>query len=103
MADPGGQFHDTDIYSALEALERRVARLEESAGSGSEAKTPLTSQSTSNDTTLPAAAAPHTDQSGMELRFGEFGLPWIGSIIFILGIIFLMAYVSSLGHTILFG
>jgi hypothetical protein len=38
------------------------------------------------------------ESEGIELRVGEFGLAWVGSAVLFLGIVFLMAYISSLGY-----
>ncbi len=96
----GPQFDETKNHSALEALEKRIARLELYLGVGP----PLPpSLSTPEKTTAAEEASQYLDQPGIELRFGEFGLPWIGSIIFLLGIVFLMGYITGLGHPTLAG
>ncbi len=39
--------------------------------------------------------------AGTESRIVEYGLAWLGSIVFLLGIVFLMSYIESIGYLIL--
>lgn len=85
------------ILESLRRLEQRVARLEEHLD-----QVPLEQarsvRSAQLEEETPSATAP---DAGLEQRIGEFGLAWVGSVIFLLGLVFLMAYAFNQGHHLL--
>jgi len=85
---------------ALEALEARLSRVERHLGLA-----PIQRPSFSTDESKsPASITPEADsQEGydLEANIGEFGLAWIGSIVFFLGVVFLITYTFSLGYKLI--
>ena len=100
MSESGSehQWDDRRIEAALRALERRVAVLETRFGL-EETKPASKAGATAPANHSIESTEPGTPvQFGLELQIGEFALPWVGSAVFLLGIAFLMAYVSNLGY-----
>jgi Predicted membrane protein (DUF2339) len=87
------------IRSALESLEKRVESLEARLGLGpaGETRHPRQNQPDTSTGGIAATAPLDADQSEIELSIGEFALPWVGIAVFLLGMVFLLAYVTSLG------
>jgi hypothetical protein len=89
------------IQAMLGQLEARIARLEAHLGLSPIEKAP----SPYSPSSVPVAGSGEEslayDAASVEMRIGEFGLAWIGSLIFLLGIVFLMTYTFSLGYPIL--
>lgn len=90
---------ETRLADALQRLESRISRLESYLGlsSGEESGSGTTLAPGGTDQILSRSP---DDDSGLEMRIGEFGLAWVGSIIFSLGIIFLVTYIHNLGYGI---
>lgn len=88
------KFKPANPYEELEA---RVARLEEHLGLAPIAHA---LPDTSLEKTDYALRQPSEYEKGsrLELSIGEFGLAWVGSIIFFLGIVFFMTYIFGLGY-----
>lgn len=90
----------TEQSTSWQAFDARISRLEKHLGLA-----PLdlfTPQSPAVDFEG-IIAHDHSDQEGSELEasIGEFGLAWVGSIVFFLGVVFLITYTSSLGYKVL--
>ena len=91
---------DKNLLELLQKLEARTTRIESHLG--------LTTTAASLESPVPepelSGSSREPDrESGLELNFGEFGLAWFGSIVLLLGIAFLMTYISGLGHRNLAG
>ncbi len=84
------------ILRTLNRLEERLSRLEAQAGLA----TPGPETGPLQDDARPGFAA-GIEETGLELRIGEFGLAWAGGIVFLLGIVFLMTYTLNQGHILL--
>lgn len=87
-SDPGLR----SVIRSLMNLEQRIRRLEEHLHLEKPESTTLGDQSHTPNS-VPAGAG-----AGLELRIGEVGLAWAGSIIFLLGIFFLMTYLLNQGY-----
>src|SRR5689334_3604002 len=83
---------------SLETLEVRISRIEQHLGLA-----PLVSAPQTIETAESFTAQEEGDQkeSELEASFGEFGLAWVGSIVFFLGVVFLITYTSNLGYKLL--
>lgn len=84
-----------DIQQLLQSLDSRIARLEEYLGLEEEPEEAARAVADA------PAAAEFEEESGIELKIGEFGLAWLGSLVLLLGIAFLMTYTYSQGYTVL--
>jgi len=82
---------------SLETLDARISRIEQHIGLA-----PLVSAPQTIETAESFTAHKEADQkeSELEASFGEFGLAWVGSIIFFLGVVFLITYTSNLGYKV---
>jgi hypothetical protein len=90
------------IIASLQKLEARVSRLERHLALPPISETPSPPEPANASAAYSSPKLPGGEEnSGLELRVGELGLAWVGSIIFLLGIVFLMAYTYSLGYHIL--
>jgi hypothetical protein len=85
------------ILQSLRRLEKRIARLEQHLGLPASDSEPAPGQ----EGRVPAAPPTGSEEAGLELSIGEFGMAWAGSIVFLLGIIFLMTYALNQGHNLL--
>ena len=99
MADsePQHSLAEQRIQEILQQLETRIARLETHLGLAAPPKT----ASSYHLADRPASESLEYNEGSVEMRIGEFGLAWVGSLIFLLGIVFLMAYTFSLGYSLL--
>jgi len=83
--------------ASWQALDARISRLEQHLGLA-----PLdlvTLQSPAADTDRAFLPYQADEQSSeLEASIGEFGLAWVGSIVFFLGVVFLITYTASLGY-----
>jgi hypothetical protein len=95
-------FDGQKIHEVLTRLEARIDRLEKYLGFESVEEVASiegqTDQSSPSPVSLPKS---EYGDSSVEMTIGEYGLAWVGSIIFFLGIVFLMTYTFSLGYPIL--
>jgi hypothetical protein len=92
-----------DIQKLLEnlrLLDQRIARLEEHLGLHPIGETAPSAPAAQGETE-PEPYSMEQDGTRLELRFGEFGLSYIGSVILLLGIVFLVAYTYSAGQKLL--
>jgi hypothetical protein len=95
--DPGSDRDVGEVLSRLGALETRLASLETLLG---------VEPRPGGDAAVRHAPPPggyvsrpeNAAADGLEVRIGESTLPWVGSAVLLLGIMFAMGYVSSLGH-----
>jgi uncharacterized membrane protein len=97
MASP--ETGDTAQSTSWQALDARISRLEQHLGLGPLDLSPLHLP--------PVVAAQSAEQIGgpqedfeLEASIGEFGLAWVGSIVFFLGVVFLITYTSTLGYRV---
>ena len=97
MASP--ETGDTAQSTPWQALDARISRLEQHLGLGPLDLSPRHS--------APVVAAQFAEQTEtpqedfeLEASIGEFGLAWVGSIVFFLGVVFLITYTSTLGYRV---
>lgn len=84
----------------LQALDARISRLEQHLGLAPLDLLTLQSPATDTDRVfLPQRA--DEQSSELEASIGEFGLAWVGSIVFFLGVVFLITYTASLGYRVI--
>lgn len=93
--DLPSSFDPDSLQETLHRLEKRLARIESYLG-----LPPMSESAATEDagSMVSARARGGEESDGLELRVGEFGLAWIGSIVSFLGLVFLSVYVSSLGY-----
>ncbi|MBZ5498422.1 MAG: DUF2339 domain-containing protein [Acidobacteriia bacterium] len=84
------------ILQSLQQFEKRIARLEMHLGLTATESVPAPNLE-NHLADSPAAAG---EEAGLEQSIGEFGLAWAGSIVFLLGIVFLMTYTLNQGHNL---
>lgn len=93
--------HDLDedrIREAVRKLALRIARVEEHLGLSPLQTTASLPEPLSRRADTPLDRSLEYESAGLELRFGEFGLAWIGTGVFFLGIVFLMGYAQGFGY-----
>jgi hypothetical protein len=97
MAEHTSDSERDAILQSLRKLEKRIARLELHLG------LPLSDSEPAPGEQGQVPASPPTGgkEAGLELSIGEFGMAWAGSVVSLLGIIFLMTYTLSQGHDVL--
>ncbi len=103
MAETSISTEDRNILELIQKLDARVARLEtllrldssEASTASARGQVPAQGLITSSES--------QAESHGFELRFGEFGLGWIGIVILLFGIVFLLTYTSGLGYRTLSG
>lgn len=105
MAETSVSAEEIGTLDYLRKLDARITRMEAHLAlpplnASSSAERPQTEGAEGSGTECRAA---HAESSGLELRLGEFGLAWIGSVILLLGVAFLLTYTSGLGHQTLAG
>jgi hypothetical protein len=94
LQDEKTDLEIAEVLELLRSLEKRVARIEEH----------LEIEEETEIHAGPGIAEKETgaaDESGIEFKIGQFGLAWLGSIVILLGIAFLMAYTYGKGYTVL--
>jgi hypothetical protein len=84
------------VLQSLRQLETRIARLE--AHLGMPIRESLAAEGGGNTAGLPPGGG---DQEELEQRIGEYGLAWAGSIVSLLGFVFLMTYTLNQGYSLL--
>ncbi len=92
---------ETKISEALTNLEVRIASLENYLGLAPAGEVTQLAGPASGQAPASASKPSEYGQGSVEMKIGEFGLAWVGSIIFFLGIVFLVTYTFSLGYPIL--
>ena len=97
MASP--ETFGDEQSTSWQALDARISRLEQHLGLAPLDLFTLQSPAADPD---PAFRPHEADEQSSELEasIGEFGLAWVGSIVFFLGVVFLITYTSSLGHRV---
>ena len=90
-----GQFED--ILEKLNSLERRVRIIEGEIGIRSIHR----GNKEVAEKTRSRGEGEAKQRSGLEHGFGESGLAWIGNIVLIFGIIFLMQYIQNKGYALM--
>ena len=97
MASP--ETGDTGQSIEWQTLEARISRLEQHLGLQ---PLNLTTQSPAVEAALVAPQMERNEEgSELEASIGEFGLAWVGSIVFFLGVVFLITYTSALGYRVM--
>ena len=85
---------------SLEDLDARISRIEHHLGLASlDSSVRHSAPLESSSVVVQDIAFP--ERSEIEGSIGEFGLAWVGSIVFFLGITFLIAYTASTGHELI--
>jgi hypothetical protein len=82
---------------SLQRLEMRIARLEAHLG----ISMPETTSAANGDGKIAGLPSKSGDQEELEQRIGEYGLAWAGSIVSLLGFVFLMTYTLNQGYSLL--
>ncbi len=85
------------ILQCLRRLEGRIARIENHLGMLNSAPDPIPNGATGSAGMQEAA----DNEAELEQRIGEFGLAWAGSIVFLLGFVFLMTFTLNQGYSLL--
>lgn len=97
MASP--DTHALDQPASWQELDARLTRIERYLGLESLDRS--ASKSAPDDSSkLVPNKTDYQEGSELEASIGEFGLAWIGSIVFFLGVVFLITYTFSLGHRV---
>jgi len=98
MASP--ETGGTEQSTSWQAFDARISRLEQHLGLAPLDLSTFQSPAVETDRVI---AHDQSDQEGSELEasIGEFGLAWVGSIVFFLGVVFLITYTSSLGYKVI--
>ena len=84
-----------DLISQVRSLESRIAKLEGQASSVHNA--PSSSRQVAYQAPEDEGDLITVDKSLIESKVGEYGMAWLGSIVLMLGISFLMEFISSKG------
>jgi uncharacterized membrane protein len=94
------ETHDIEQSNSWQSLDARLSRLEQHLGLS---PLDLSSQQLAAVAAAPVAVQTESNPEGSELEasIGEFGLAWVGSIVFFLGVVFLITYTSSLGYRVI--
>ena len=87
------------LLDKIKALERRVKILEMETGIITSTDDVKVDSRKDHDIEK-SNAAEKTDQGGIESGIGEFGLAWIGNIVLLFGISFLMQFIQSNGYVL---
>lgn len=95
-----GNSDSDKILERLHALERRMETMEAQFISGRGSESGRHSSATgeameSNNEMM------EVDEGAIESKIGEYGLAWLGSLVLLFGIIFLMTFVGSQGYPVL--
>lgn len=86
--------------TSWQAIDARISRLEQHLGLAPLDLSNLQSTGAKFDRGL-ANAQFEQEELEIEASIGEFGLAWVGSIVFFLGVVFLITYTSSLGYRVI--
>jgi hypothetical protein len=97
MAERVSDSKQEVILQSLQKLEKRIARLELHLGLPAPGSEPVPG----GQGQVPASPPTSDEKPGLELSIGEFGMAWAGSVVSLLGIIFLMTYTLNQGHDVL--
>jgi uncharacterized membrane protein len=81
-----------------EELDVRLSRIERYLGLEPLARTSISTAP--EPANLITNKIDYQEGSELEASIGEFGLAWIGSVVFFLGVVFLITYTFSLGHRV---
>lgn len=86
--------------TSSQAFDARISRLEKHLGL---APLDLSALESPAADTAPVILSGEADEQGSELEasIGEIGLAWVGSIVFFLGVVFLITYTASLGYRVI--
>jgi uncharacterized membrane protein len=95
MASP-----ETHQPNSWEALDARLSRLEQYLGLEPLDHSPYESAAAEAAQVI-SQKADYQEGSALEANIGEFGLAWVGSIVFFLGVVFLITYTFSLGYRLI--
>ncbi|WP_054717191.1 hypothetical protein [Marinifilum fragile] len=87
------------LLKRIQLLEQRISRIEEYLGNLQFRKGVLSSSPDFPEKKASPSGIEQTE-NGIEFKVGEFGLAWLGSIVLLIGIIFLMNYSKDIGHPI---
>lgn len=92
MAETLSEQDKGAILQSLRQLETRISRLEAHMG---------LPPAPSGEEEPAGAHATGNGEAELEQRIGEFGLAWAGSIVFLLGLAFLITYTLNQGHSVI--
>jgi hypothetical protein len=82
--------HD-ELLNKYDSLEKRISLIEAKLGA---ADSPVHKKVEEAEIDIPAI-----NESDLEVRIGSHGLAWLGNIVMVFGIMFLMTYAQNLGYT----
>ncbi len=96
--DASRTFDEEKLQEYFHQLDQRISRIEAHLG-----LKPVDSSApeVNGIHNLPQQPTLEPEGEHLELRFGEFGLAWIGSVILLLGMVFLIAYTYHRGQKVL--
>jgi hypothetical protein len=101
MTQPGtsGGANMEQVLDQLQVLEKRVSEIETRLSALSLHKgTPADAGAHIPPTLVPDEDQMVMDEIAIESRIGEYGLAWLGSIVLLAGIAFLVAFISEQGY-----
>ncbi len=84
------------VLEKLKQLEKRISKLEKIVVIPQDAV--FESQ---NEPTVVEAEVISNDEGGIESRVGEYGMAWLGNIVLLVGIIFLLQFFKNQGYSLL--
>ena len=96
MADIENEMGKIEIR--LKTMENRIARLESALITPDNENTYITEEKVQKAETSLISDAVNEEEKGIESQIGRFGLAWLGNIVLLFGIAFLVQYLMILGH-----
>ena len=98
MASP--ETSDTGQSTSWQTLDSRISRIEQHLGLAP-LDLPVQHTPAVAGAQLASETERHPEDFELEANIGEFGLAWVGSIVFFLGVVFLITYTSTLGYRVI--
>ncbi len=89
------------LNEQLESFEKRLSRLEESISKTRVQDTPLVKLKQDQAETDSEFDRPFEEKGSFEFRIGEYGMAWLGNIVLLFGITFLVQYLYEGGNHLL--
>ncbi len=96
MADPDVELDK--ISKRLQAIELRLSKLESIVSLSERDHLYYPEDLATKIPESVAAVASDEEEKGLESQIGRFGLAWLGNIVLLFGIIFLLQYLMNIGH-----
>lgn len=99
--DHSNSSESEQLLKRIQSIEKRISRIEHYLGSIKFTRGDLSSASSNIPQKDHTLADFEKQEDNIELRVGESGLAWLGSIVLLLAISFLISYTKNIGHGIL--